>query len=65
VTIAEKREHKRPEHGLVVERLEVINQRGETVLACNHLLLVRRRAEYAEGPTIGIVDVASSDGTPA
>jgi acyl dehydratase len=26
-----------------VERLEVGNQRGETVLACEHLLLVERR----------------------
>ena len=50
VTIAEKREHKRPDHGIVVERLEVVNQHGETVLACDHLLLVRRRAEHAEGP---------------
>ena len=41
-TIAEKREHKRPDHGIVVERLEVVNQRGETVLVCDHLLLVRR-----------------------
>jgi acyl dehydratase len=54
VTIAEKREHKRPDHGLVVERLEVINQRGETVLACDHLLLVRRRAEHAGGPETGV-----------
>ena len=43
VTIAEKREHKRPDHGVVVERLEAINQRGETVLACDHLLLAKRR----------------------
>ena len=42
VTITEKREHKRPDHGIVVERLEVVNQRGETVLVCDHLLLVRR-----------------------
>lgn len=43
VTIGDKRDHKRPTHGIVVERLEVINQRGETVLACEHLLLVERR----------------------
>lgn len=48
VTIAEKRDHKRPEHGVVVERLEVTNQRGETVLACDHLLLAQRR-ELAAG----------------
>ena len=50
VTIADKRDHKRPEHGLVVERLEVVNQRGETVLACDHLLLVERRGERAAEP---------------
>jgi len=43
-TIAEKRDHKRPDHGIVVEKLEVINQRGECVMACEHLLLVKRRA---------------------
>ena len=42
-TISDARDHKRPEFGLVIEQLEVTNQRGETVLACEHLLLVRRR----------------------
>ena len=44
VTVAEKRDHKRPEHGIVVEKLEVLNQRGECVMAGEHLLLVRRAA---------------------
>ncbi len=52
VTITEKREHKRPDHGIVVERLEVLNQRGETVLACDHLLLVRR-GEVGAAATAG------------
>ncbi len=43
VTIAEKRDHKRPEMGIVVEHLEVTNQRGEVVLVADHLLLVERR----------------------
>jgi acyl dehydratase len=43
VTIKEKRDHKQPDHGMVVKALEVFNQRGETVLACEHLLLVKRR----------------------
>ena len=43
VTIKEKRDHKKPDHGIVVEALEVFNQRGATVLACEHLLLVKRR----------------------
>lgn len=43
VTISEKRDHKRPAQGVVSERLEVLNQHGETVLACDHLLLVNRK----------------------
>ena len=29
--------------GRVTERLEVVNQRGETVLATDHILLVEKR----------------------
>jgi acyl dehydratase len=47
VTIAEKRTHKRPEMGFVVERLEVVNQCDETVLVCDHLLLAQRRQPLA------------------
>lgn len=43
VTISDKRDHKRPEYGIVVEKLEVLNQRNECVMACEHLLLVRRQ----------------------
>ena len=43
VTIEDKREHKRPNVGVVSEALEVTNQRQEVVLACEHLLLVQRR----------------------
>ena len=43
VTIKEKRDHQKPEFGIVVEALEVFNQRDEIVLACEHLLLVERR----------------------
>jgi acyl dehydratase len=42
VVISDKRDHKRSTHGIVVEKLEVKNQRQETVLACEHLLLVER-----------------------
>lgn len=45
VTIAEARDHKRPEYGIVIEKLEVINQRDECVMACEHLLLVKRLAK--------------------
>ena len=34
---------KRPEYGRVTEAVRVINQRGEVVLACDHIYLARRR----------------------
>jgi acyl dehydratase len=43
VTINGKRPHKRPGHGIVSEVLEVFNQHHETVLACEHLLLVKMK----------------------
>lgn len=44
VTIKEKRDTpKSPQYGMVVELCEVFNQRNETVLACEHLLMVTRR----------------------
>ena len=44
-TIKEKRDDpKRPKLGVVVELVEALNQRGETVLAAEHLLLVKRRS---------------------
>lgn len=48
VTIGEKRDSKSPRHGMVVELCQVFNQRGETVLACEHLLMAERRAPTAE-----------------
>jgi len=42
VTIKEKRDHKKPSHGVISELLEVMNQEKHTVLVCEHLLLVRR-----------------------
>lgn len=42
--IAEKRDHpRRRTHGIVVEGIEMVNQRKETVLVCEHLYLVERR----------------------
>jgi acyl dehydratase len=44
VTLKEKREApKRPGHGIVVELLEAFNQRQEVVLACEHLLMVKKK----------------------
>ncbi len=43
-TIKDRRDHpKRAEHGIVTEQIEVVNQRSETVLVCEHLYLVERR----------------------
>jgi len=44
VTISTCEQAKQPEYGTVTEQVEVVNQRGETVLVCAHLLLVKRRA---------------------
>lgn len=45
VTIDRKEDDpKRATHGRVIERVEVINQRGEVVMACEHVLLVSRRS---------------------
>ncbi len=44
VTIKDKRDFpKRPDHGQVVEGVEATNQRGQTVLGCEHLLVVKNR----------------------
>jgi len=44
LSIKEKRDdNKRPNYGIVVEACEVLNQEGQVVLICEHLLLVERR----------------------
>src|SRR2546428_5793592 len=44
VTLKKKRDDpKRPAHGIVVEAVEAFNQHGQTVMACEHLLLAKRR----------------------
>ncbi len=45
LTIKEKRDHKKPDHGIVVEALEAVNQRGQCVCAVEHLLLVKRKGQ--------------------
>ncbi|MCO5064097.1 MAG: dehydratase [Rhizobiaceae bacterium] len=40
---AKEDDPKRPDAGRVIERLEVKNQRGETVLAADHIYVVERR----------------------
>ena len=44
VTLKGKRESpKRPGYGIVVELVEALNQHQEVVLACEHLLMVKKR----------------------
>lgn len=44
-TISEKRDHpRRANAGIVVEQIDVKNQRAEKVLVCEHLYLVQRKA---------------------
>lgn len=48
-TIHEKRDYaKRPEQGYLIEQIEVFNQDGDIVLACQHLYLVQRRSATSE-----------------
>lgn len=48
VTIGEKGDDpKRPDQGRVLEKTVVLNQRGDVVLACDHILLVERREKTA------------------
>jgi len=45
ITISNKEpDPKRANMGRVTEKVEVLNQKGECVLACDHVLLVQRRA---------------------
>ena len=43
VTISEKTEGKKPGYGQVTEHVEIFNELGEVVLACDHLLVVKLR----------------------
>lgn len=43
VTISNIKEHKKPGFGLVTELVEVLNQHGEVVMVCEHVLLVNKK----------------------
>ena len=43
VTIKDKRDHKKPDLGLITELVEVFNQNGELVMICEHILLVNKK----------------------
>lgn len=42
ITIKDKKDHKKPEYGLVTELVECFNQHNELVMICEHLLLVQK-----------------------
>ncbi len=44
--IKEKKDHKKPGYGLVIEQVETFNQNNELVMACEHIyLVVKKTAE--------------------
>lgn len=43
VTIKDKKDHKKPEFGLITELVETFNQDEELVMLCEHILLCRRQ----------------------
>lgn len=42
-TIAEKRDHKTAENGLLIEKVEVLKQDDSLALVCHHIHIVKRR----------------------
>ncbi|BAV05149.1 MaoC family dehydratase [Filimonas lacunae] len=43
VTIKDLKDHKKPGFGLVTELVEAFNQRKETVMVCEHILLAQKK----------------------
>jgi acyl dehydratase len=43
ITILEKKDHKKPEYGLVTELVEVFKQHGAVIMSCEHILLSKRK----------------------
>lgn len=46
VTIKDKKDHKKPEYGIVTELVECTNQQDELVMVCEHLLLVYKKGSF-------------------
>ena len=44
ITIKDKKDHKKPEYGLVTELVECFNQQNELVMLCEHILMVKKSA---------------------
>ena len=43
VTIHNKKDHKKPQYGLITELVETFNQHNELVMLCEHILLSERK----------------------
>ncbi len=43
--IKEKKEHKKPGYGLVIEQVEAFNQNHELVMVCEHIYLVGKKSQ--------------------
>ena len=43
--IKEKKDHKKPGYGLVVEQVETFNQNNELVMVCEHIYLVGKKPQ--------------------
>ena len=41
--IKEKKDHKKPGYGLIIEQVETFNQNNELVMVCDHIYLVEKR----------------------
>jgi acyl dehydratase len=42
-TIKDKKDYKKPGHGLITESVQAYNQNDELVMVCDHILLVNKR----------------------
>ena len=43
ITVMDKKEHKKPDYGLITEKVEAFNQHEELIMVCEHLLLVQKK----------------------
>ncbi len=43
ITVMEKKDHKKPEYGLITEKVEAFNQHDELVMVCDHILLAQKK----------------------
>jgi|SRR5690606_18224278 len=43
IDITDKQPYKKPGYGMVTEKVEVLNQKDQTVMVCEHLLLTEKR----------------------